>query len=38
LPDSVDDLTIIKVPDCGHFVPWQAPDAVNAAMETFLSR
>jgi len=32
----VRDLTLVKVPDCGHFVTWQAPDAVNAAMESFL--
>ncbi len=34
----VDDLTIKQVPDCGHFVPWEAAGAVNAAMEKFLSR
>ncbi len=33
----IDPLTIVKVPDCGHFVPWEAPEAVNAAMEQFLS-
>jgi pimeloyl-ACP methyl ester carboxylesterase len=27
---------IVCVPDCGHFVSWEAPDAVNAAMEGFL--
>jgi pimeloyl-ACP methyl ester carboxylesterase len=27
----------VRVPDCGHFVPWEAPDAVNAAMEAFLA-
>lgn len=32
----VTDLCIVKVPDCGHFVPWEAPDAVNAAMDGFL--
>lgn len=37
LEDLVDDLTITKVPGCGHFVPWEAPDAVNKAMEEFLS-
>lgn len=36
LPESIDDLTVLKVPDCGHFVPWQAPDTVNAAMDVFL--
>lgn len=37
LEDIIDPLTIVKVPDCGHFVPWEAPDAVNAAMEAFLA-
>lgn len=34
----VEDLTVAKVPDCGHFVPWQAPDAFNRAMDDFLTR
>jgi pimeloyl-ACP methyl ester carboxylesterase len=34
----VDDLTIERVPDCGHFVPWEAPDKVNAALDAFLAR
>jgi pimeloyl-ACP methyl ester carboxylesterase len=33
----VSDLTLVEVPDCGHFVPWQAPDTVNAAMTEFLA-
>jgi hypothetical protein len=37
LEDIIDPLTIVRVPDCGHFVPWEAPDAVNAAMEAFLA-
>ena len=36
LEDIVDPLTIHRVPECGHFVPWEAPDAVNSAMEKFL--
>lgn len=36
LEDIIDPLTIVRVPDCGHFVPWEAPDAVNRAMEEFL--
>ncbi|MEP0191452.1 MAG: alpha/beta hydrolase [Erythrobacter sp.] len=36
LADIVDPLTVHQVPDCGHFVPWEAPDAVNSAMEAFL--
>ncbi len=34
----IDDLTLIKVPDCGHFVQWEAPEAVNAALDEFLGR
>jgi len=30
-------VTIVKVPGCGHFVPWEAPDAVNRAMDEFLA-
>ncbi|KPP93395.1 alpha/beta fold hydrolase [Erythrobacter sp. HL-111] len=37
LEDMVDPLTIVRVPDCGHFVPWEAPETVNRAMEDFLS-
>ena len=36
LEEFVDDLTIAKVHGCGHFVPWEAPDKVNSAMERFL--
>ncbi|WP_427965687.1 alpha/beta fold hydrolase [Altererythrobacter sp.] len=38
LDEVIDDLTLAEVHDCGHFVPWEAPDAVNAAMEEFLAR
>ena len=38
LEEMVTDMTLVKVPDCGHFVPWEAPDAVNAALDQFLSR
>jgi pimeloyl-ACP methyl ester carboxylesterase len=31
----VPDLTLVRV-DAGHFVPWEAPDAVNAAMAAWL--
>lgn len=37
LEEVVSDLTIVRVPDCGHFVPWEAPDKVNAAMDAFLA-
>lgn len=29
-------LTLVQVSDCGHFVPWEAPEAVISAMESFL--
>ena len=38
LDEVVEDLTVVKVHDCGHFVPWEAPDKVNAAMDDFLAR
>lgn len=34
----IKDLTLVKVPDCGHFVPWEAPEKVNAAIDDFLGR
>ena len=37
LDELVTDLTLVKVPGCGHFVPWEAPDAVNAALDDFLA-
>ena len=38
LDEVIDDLTIEQVADCGHFVPWEAPEKVNAAMDAFLGR
>ena len=38
LDEVIADLTLVKVPGCGHFVQWEAPDAVNAALDTFLTR
>ena len=38
LDEMIDDLTLVKVYDCGHFVPWEAPGKVNAAMDEFLAR
>ena len=35
--DVVTDMTLTKVPGCGHFVPWEAPGAVIDAMEDWLS-
>ena len=36
LDTLVDDLTIARI-DCGHFTPWEAPEAVNAALRDFLA-
>jgi pimeloyl-ACP methyl ester carboxylesterase len=36
LPELVTDLRIEPVHDCGHFVIWEAPEKVNAAMQAFL--
>ncbi len=38
MEDLITDLTVVKVPDCGHFIPWEAPAAVNTALDTFLGR
>ena len=36
LDELVDDLTIHRIPDAGHFVPWEKPEAVAAALKPFL--
>ncbi len=38
LEEIINPLTIHQVPDCGHFVPWEAPGQVIDAMEKFLQR
>ncbi|ABC62614.1 alpha/beta fold hydrolase [Erythrobacter litoralis] len=37
LEDHVEDLTLVRIEDCGHFLLWQEPEQVNAAMESFLA-
>jgi pimeloyl-ACP methyl ester carboxylesterase len=32
----VDDLQIVRIEDAGHFVPWEKPEAVAAALKPFL--
>ena len=32
----IDDLTLVEIPDCAHFVTWGAPEAVNKAIDAFL--
>ncbi|WP_372731343.1 alpha/beta fold hydrolase [Novosphingobium sp.] len=36
LDKLVTNLTLESVHDCGHFVPWEAPDKVNTALDAFL--
>lgn len=36
LDDHVADLTVVRVEGAGHFVPWEKPDAVTAAMRDWL--
>lgn len=38
LDDLVEDLTIVRVEDAGHFVPWERPAPVIAAIRAFLNR
>ena len=33
----IDDLTIIRLPEVGHFAPWEAGNAVAQALEPFLA-
>jgi pimeloyl-ACP methyl ester carboxylesterase len=33
----VEDLTVVRLPDAGHFAPWEAPDAVAGALLPFLA-
>jgi pimeloyl-ACP methyl ester carboxylesterase len=33
----VQDLTLVRLPDAGNFAPWEAPEAVAAALGPFLS-
>ena len=36
LGELVSDLTIVRLPDAGHFAPWEAGDAVAGALRPFL--
>ena len=36
LDELVEDLSIARIPDAGHFVPWEMPEAVAAALKPFL--
>jgi len=34
----VDDLTIVRLPDIGHFAPWEAAEQVGGALRDFLTK
>jgi pimeloyl-ACP methyl ester carboxylesterase len=34
----VEDLTIVRLPDAGHFAPWEAGEEVAGALQPFLAR
>jgi pimeloyl-ACP methyl ester carboxylesterase len=36
LDEVIENPEVAQVPECGHFVQWEKPEAVNAAMEAFL--
>jgi len=38
LRELVNDLTLVEVPGSGHFVQWEKPAEVNAAIEQFFAR
>lgn len=38
MADIIDDLTLVEVAGSGHFVTWEAPEAVNEALDDFLAR
>lgn len=37
LDARVPDLMLVRIEDAGHFVPWEKPEAVNAAMRDWLA-
>ena len=37
LEDHIDRLDIVRVPDAGHFIPWEKPEAVTTAMRDWLA-
>jgi pimeloyl-ACP methyl ester carboxylesterase len=37
LEELIDDLTIVRLPDAGHFAPWEAGEEVAATLAPFLA-
>ena len=33
----VDDLAVVRLPEAGHFAPWEAPNAIAGALAPFLA-
>jgi len=33
----VEDLTVVRIPEAGHFAPWEAPEPVAEALRAFLA-
>lgn len=38
LADHVTDLEVVRLPEANHFVTWEAPTEINAALDAFLAR
>jgi pimeloyl-ACP methyl ester carboxylesterase len=38
LDELVENLTVVRLPNAGHFAPWEAADEVASALEPFLTR
>jgi len=37
LHDLVDDLRLVPVPNAGHFLPWENPEPLIAAIRDFIA-
>ena len=38
LDELVDDLTVVRLPNVGHFAPWEAADQIASALRPFLAK
>ena len=38
MEELVEDLTVVRLPDIGHFAPWEAGEQVAGALQDFLVR
>ncbi len=38
LSGLIEELTIVEVPDAGHFIPWEKPAPVTSAIQAFMQR